>query len=262
MKKALKLSLLALAVSATVACKPSEQQAQQPAGDAAQPAQEQAASSALQTDLQKQAYALGASVGSFIGRNLAEHDHLGINLDRDLVHKGFNDGLNNGSELSEQEIQALLQALDQQLSQVRSEQAESKAAEALEANTAFLTENAKKEGVITTESGLQYEVVAAGEGDKPVATDIVKVHYTGTLIDGTKFDSSVDRGEPATFPLNRVIPGWTEGVQLMSVGAKYRFYIPSDLGYGPAGAGTIPPNSALIFDVELLGIESSEPAAQ
>lgn len=119
----------------------------------------------------------------------------------------------------------------------------------------FLTENALKEGVITTESGLQYEVIKMGRGKKPAATDKVKVHYHGTLIDGTVFDSSVDRGEPITFGLNQVIKGWTEGVQLMPVGSKFKFYIPQDLGYGAQNAGSIPPYSTLIFEVELLGIE-------
>ena len=119
----------------------------------------------------------------------------------------------------------------------------------------FLAENALKEGVTTTESGLQYEVIKMGKGKKPAATDRVKVHYHGTLIDGTVFDSSVDRGEPITFGLNQVIKGWTEGVQLMPVGSKFRFYIPQELAYGAQNAGSIPPYSTLIFEVELLGIE-------
>ena len=119
----------------------------------------------------------------------------------------------------------------------------------------FLAENALKEGVTTTESGLQYEVIKMGRGKKPAATDKVKVHYHGTLIDGTVFDSSVERGEPITFGLNQVIKGWTEGVQLMPVGSKFRFYIPQELGYGAQAAGSIPPYSTLIFEVELLGIE-------
>ena len=119
----------------------------------------------------------------------------------------------------------------------------------------FLAENALKEGVITTESGLQYEVLKMGRGKKPAATDKVKVHYHGTLIDGTVFDSSVERGEPITFGLNQVIKGWTEGVQLMPVGSKFRFYIPQELAYGAQEAGSIPPYSTLIFEVELIDIE-------
>ena len=118
----------------------------------------------------------------------------------------------------------------------------------------FLTANKAKDGVKTTDSGLQYMVMTEGKGKKPKATDKVKVHYTGTLIDGTKFDSSVDRGKPAEFPLNAVIPGWTEGLQLMTVGSKYKFFIPPQLGYGERGNPKIPGNSALIFEVELLDI--------
>ena len=119
----------------------------------------------------------------------------------------------------------------------------------------FLAENALREGVIVTESGLQYEVIKMGKGKKPSATDRVKVHYHGTLIDGTVFDSSVERGEPITFGLNQVIAGWTEGLQLMPVGSKFKLYIPQELGYGSRNAGSIPPYSTLIFEVELLGIE-------
>ena len=119
----------------------------------------------------------------------------------------------------------------------------------------FLAENGKKENVKTTASGLQYVVEKEGTGAQPTAEDEVTVHYTGKLLDGQVFDSSVNRGEPATFPLNRVIPGWTEGVQLMKEGAKYTFFIPSDLAYGPQGVpGAIPPHSTLIFDVELIKV--------
>jgi len=124
------------------------------------------------------------------------------------------------------------------------------------AGEAFLAENAKKDNIVTTASGLQYEVIKQGEGVSPSATDNVTVHYKGSTIDGTVFDSSYDRGEPATFPLNRVIAGWTEGLQLMKEGAQYRFYIPHALAYGERGAGrAIGPNSTLIFDVELIKVQ-------
>ena len=124
-----------------------------------------------------------------------------------------------------------------------------------EAGEKFLAENAEKPGVVVLPSGLQYTVITEGTGAKPKATDRVKCHYEGTLTNGQVFDSSVNRGEPATFPLNRVIPGWTEGVQLMKEGAKYTFFIPSDLAYGPQGVpGAIPPHSTLIFDVELIKV--------
>lgn len=129
--------------------------------------------------------------------------------------------------------------------------------ETRKASEAFLTDNAKKSGIKTTASGLQYEILTAGKGNKsPKATDTVSVHYRGTTIDGKEFDSSYARGEPTSFPLNAVIPGWTEGVQLMKVGDKYRFYIPSQLAYGERGAGrAIAPNAALIFDIELIAIQ-------
>ena len=127
----------------------------------------------------------------------------------------------------------------------------------LEKGEAFLKENAAKEGVKTTASGLQYKVLKEGTGKSPKATDTVEVHYKGTLLDGTEFDSSYKRSAPATFPLNRVIPGWTEGVQLMKEGAKYQFTIPSKLAYGESGTpgGPIPPNSTLIFEVELISVK-------
>ena len=144
--------------------------------------------------------------------------------------------------------------------------AEAKAAEDAAAAKAesdkYLADNAAREGVTVTDSGLQFEVLTDAEGDKPSAADTVTVHYKGTLTDGSTFDSSYDRGEPATFPLNRVIPGWTEGVQLMSKGAKYKFFIPSELGYGENGAGSIPPNSILVFEVELIDIEKADAPAE
>ena len=135
------------------------------------------------------------------------------------------------------------------------------AEENAKAGEKYLTENKAKDGVKTTDSGLQYKVDKAGEGAQPKASDTVKVHYTGKLIDGTVFDSSVERGEPVTFKVQEVIPGWIEGLQLMKTGGKYTFYIPSKLGYGEFGAGpTIPPNSVLVFDVELLEILPEEAA--
>jgi len=125
----------------------------------------------------------------------------------------------------------------------------------LESGEKFLEENGKKKGVTTTESGLQYEVMTLGEGEKPKATDQVTVHYHGTLTDGTVFDSSVDRGDPATFPLNQVIAGWTEGVQLMPKGSKFRFVIPYDLAYGSTGSRGIKPYEALVFEVEFIEIK-------
>ncbi len=154
------------------------------------------------------------------------------------------------------ELQTTMQAVQQkQMAEMQAKRATAgKAAESI--GKAFLAENKTKEGVITTESGLQYKVLTAGDGAKPKATDKVEVHYRGTLVDGTEFDSSYKRGKTIEFPLNGVIKGWTEGVQLMSVGSKYQLYIPSELAYGPRGAGaSIPPNSTLIFDIELVSIK-------
>ncbi len=179
-----------------------------------------------------------------------------IECNADMFFRGLKDGL-SGAEpaLNMEEMQAALQALETQMREKMMKQQEEAGMASLAEGKKFLEENAKKEGVVTTESGLQYQVVEAGEGASPKASDTVTVHYTGQLINGTVFDSSVERGQPATFPLNGVIPGWTEGVQLMKVGGKYRFFIPSDLAYGERGAGqVIAPNSTLIFDVELLSI--------
>ena len=129
-----------------------------------------------------------------------------------------------------------------------------KATENAEKGKKFLEENAKKSGVDTLANGIQYKIIKKGEGAKPAATDMVKVHYRGTLIDGTEFDSSIKRGEPVEFPLNRVIPGWTTALQQMPVGSKWEIFIPSDQAYGPRGNGSIGPNETLIFEVELLDI--------
>lgn len=150
-------------------------------------------------------------------------------------------------------IQRMQEERQQQMQQAQGEIAR-KAEENKAAGEAFLRENAARDGIVTTLSGLQYEVIEAGEGDSPSATDTVTVHYTGRLLDGSVFDSSVERGEPARFPLNQVIPGWTEGLQLMSAGARYRFWIPANLAYGENAPPQIGPNQVLDFEVELIRI--------
>lgn len=163
----------------------------------------------------------------------------------EAVHAAFE---GKETKLTPEEANQLIQGYLQELTA-------KKAAEIRAVGERFLAENSKKEGVKVTASGLQYIVDKEGEGAQPTAEDEVTVHYTGKLLDGTVFDSSVSRGEPATFPLNRVIPGWTEGVQLMKEGGKYTFFIPSDLAYGPQGVpNAIPPHSTLIFDVELIKV--------
>lgn len=163
---------------------------------------------------------------------------------------------NQELKVSEQEAQTLVQNFFEEQEKKAQAAAAEKGKAAKEEGEKFLAENSKKDGIITLPSGLQYQVIREGNGKKPKATDQVECHYEGTLIDGTKFDSSYDRGQTATFPLNQVIAGWTEGLQLMQEGAKYRFFIPYTLGYGEHGAGaSIPPFAALIFDVELVAVK-------
>ncbi|MDY6977919.1 MAG: FKBP-type peptidyl-prolyl cis-trans isomerase, partial [Pseudomonadota bacterium] len=213
------------------------------------------------TDTQKQAYAMGASMGLFVSNRAEQQEQLGLTLDQDALQQGFKDGLNDTLKFTPEQIQQIAQQGEEELRAKQQEMAEQAAEKNIEAGLAYLEENGKKEGVTTTESGLQYEVLEEGEGASPEATDMVKVHYRGTLLDGTEFDSSYKRGEPAEFPLNRVIAGWTEGVQLMKEGAKYRFHIPSELAYGARSTGAITPNSTLIFDVELLEVVKPEAEA-
>lgn len=194
--------------------------------------------------MDKISYALGLSMG----QNLMGSGVTSLNY-QDLA-QGIEDVLTKQQpKITYQEAQQVLGQFFQEL--------EAKIAGAAKADgEKFLAENKKREGVQVTASGLQYEVLEATIGQKPKATDTVKVHYEGTLIDGTVFDSSYQRGESISFPLNGVIKGWTEGLQLMSIGSKYKFYIPYQLSYGERGAGQqIPPYAALIFTVELLGIE-------
>lgn len=196
----------------------------------------------LDSDEAKVSYGLGMMVGERVLKQYGE-------LDYDLLIEAMKaQAAGEETLMSMEDAQAALQA--------QQEQAASEAAAAAGAEgEAFLAENAAREGVSVTESGLQYEVMTEAEGPKPTEDDTVSVHYVGTLMDGTTFDSSVDRGEPASFPLKGVIPGWTEGLQLMNLGSKYRFVIPSDLAYGERGAGqAIGPGATLVFEVELLEI--------
>jgi len=224
---------------------------------------EVAAAPVIETEIQKQAYGLGASIGMYMQKNLEQHEKLGLPLEQALITRGFTDSLAGKSLIEKEEIQALLMNLDQTMKAKQQEVALVESEAAIAEGTKFLAENAKKEGVQITESGIQYIVLKEGEGEKPSAADTVTVHYTGTYLNGDKFDSSYDRNEPAVFPLNGVISGWTEGVQLMSVGAKYAFTIPSNLAYGPNGRpGSIPGNSVLKFDIELLKIQKAAAPAE
>lgn len=202
----------------------------------------------LETDKQKASYAIGHNLGS-------NFDSQGVDIDLEVLIAGLRAGL-AGEEppLPAEELQAAVQALQQEVMAAQQARTQAEAAENQAAGQEFLAENAQKEGVQVTDSGLQYEVVEPGVGESPEAQDQVQIHYTGTLIDGTKFDSSHDRGQPATFPVSGVIAGFAEGLQLMKEGGKYKLYIPPDIGYGERASGPIPPNSTLIFDIELLGV--------
>ncbi|MBP3212287.1 MAG: FKBP-type peptidyl-prolyl cis-trans isomerase [Prevotella sp.] len=200
--------------------------------------------------MDKVSYALGLG----IGRQLADMGAEGLNIDD--FGQAIKDVLQGKKpQLDNREAQMIVQEFFQEQEKKQRAAAAEKHKALKAEGEQYLAENAKKEGVVTLPSGLQYQVLREGNGRKPKATDQVKCHYEGMLVDGTLFDSSIQRGEPATFPLNGVIAGWTEGLQLMQEGAKYRFFIPYHLGYGERGAGgSIPPFSALVFDVELLEV--------
>lgn len=202
----------------------------------------------LKTLADSAAYAIGTGQGTQIAKDLPGAPG-GKNLDQKIILAGYMDALNGKSQVSIEKLQAVTQSYFMKSQAVEG-------AKNTEAGKKFLEENGKRSGVKTTASGLQYEVLKEGSGAKPVATDTVVVHYHGTTIEGKVFDSSVDRKEPATFAVNQVIPGWTEALQLMSVGSKYKIVVPSALAYGERGAGAdIKPNSVLVFEVELLNIK-------
>jgi len=208
------------------------------------------------TDLDTDEKKLGYIIGMDIGKSLKEQ---GTPVDLDSLITAIR-ATYNGEPLAmtqEEAGQVRKDYIEKRQAEQRAEAAAAGAANKAEGDK-FLAENAKKEGVQTTASGLQYKVEKMGTGPKPVATDTVKVHYRGTLLDGTEFDSSYARNEPISFGLNRVISGWTEGVQLMPVGSKFIFWIKPELAYGENGGGPIPPNSTLKFEVELLDIEKPE----
>lgn len=204
-----------------------------------------------QVNIKSKQDSLAYSIGLQWGKNLMMDD---LKLDTDIIKAGLEDAFKESPQLSDAQMQAILTNLQQELQDKRMKEQQASSSVNLETANAFLAKNKSASGVKTTESGLQYQVMKAGSGVSPKATDNVKVHYHGTLLDGSVFDSSVERGEPAEFPLNRVIPGWTEGLQLMKKGAKYKFFIPPGLAYGAQGAGAIGPNSLLIFEVELIDV--------
>ena len=200
--------------------------------------------------MDKVSYALGLG----IGRQLSQMGADSLNID-DFAQAIKDILAGKEPAVSDAEAQTLVKDFFEKQEAKQRAAAAEKFKDTKEKGEKYLAENAKKEGVVTLPSGLQYQVIKEGNGRRPKATDKVKCHYEGMLIDGTLFDSSIQRGEPATFPLNGVIAGWTEGLQLMQEGAKYRFFIPYQLGYGEHGAGaSIPPFAALVFDVELIEV--------
>jgi len=199
----------------------------------------------LSTDETRVSYGIGRQLGD----QLRNNPPPGVSLDAILV--GLTDAFRNQqSRVSPQDMEASFKVIRD----IMQAEAQAKAEAAAGVGKAFLADNAKREGVTTLPSGLQYEVQTTGEGAKPSAQDTVRVHYHGTLIDGSVFDSSYDRGQPAEFPVGGVIAGWVEALQLMNAGSKWRLYVPSELAYGAQGAGSIAPHSVLIFDVELLAV--------
>ena len=197
-------------------------------------------------------YSLGYQIGGDLKRQRVE-------INREALLQGIEDAV-NGAEprLSREEMQTMLVELKRQVVAAQQEERAAREKQNLEAGVAFLSENAKRDGVISLPSGLQYRVLAAGSGRQPKATDTVTVHYRGTLIDGTEFDSSYSRKQPATFRADRVIDGWREALQLMQEGAKWELFIPARLAYGKRGSGRIPPFSTLVFEVELLSVAEPE----
>lgn len=207
----------------------------------------------LETEQQKLGYSLGLMLGERLKADVEE-------LDVDALRRAV-ETVYSGAEplLKPEEVEATMMAFQKKKVEEQQAALTKMAEENLTKGQAFMAENGKKEGVVTTESGLQYEVLTAGEGASPAAEDTVKVHYRGSLINGTDFDSSYSRGEPVSFPLNGVIPGWTEGLQLMKVGGKARLVLPAELAYGPGGMGeAIGPNETLVFEVELLEINPAQ----
>ena len=214
---------------------------------------------AFKTDDQQSAYALGASLGRYMENSLKEQEKLGIALDKQQLISGVQDAFAGKSKLSDQEIEQTLQAFEGRVKGAAQAKMEKDAKENTEKGDAFTAKFAKEQGVKKTESGLLYQVEKEGNGAVPTDSDTVVVNYKGTLIDGTEFDNSYTRGEPLSFRLDGVIPGWTEGLKHVKKGGKIKLVIPPQLAYGKNGVPGIPANSTLVFDVELLDIK---PAAK
>jgi FKBP-type peptidyl-prolyl cis-trans isomerase FklB len=212
------------------------------------------AAAPLTTRKQKFSYALGMNIGGGLGANLKKQS---VEVDPNLVSQGLKDAMAGAkTRLTQEEAQAILTEVQNDIKKQQQEKMQEASAKNKTEGEAFLTANKSKEGVVTLPSGLQYKILTAGTGPKPTASDSVKCNYRGTLINGTEFDSSYKRGQPATFGVGQVIKGWTEALQLMPVGSKWQLFIPASLAYGERGAGAeIGPDATLIFEVELLSID-------
>lgn len=209
----------------------------------------------LDTDKAKASYTIGFNMG----QNLAGFKE---EIDLAVLFQGIRDGLvgEGKAQISQQDRNEIMKTFQGKIREIMEKKREEQSVKNKEEGDAFLKENSTKEGVVTTASGLQYQVIQEGTGPTPQATDTVEVHYRGTLLDGMEFDSSYSKGQPAKFALHRVIPAWTEGVQLMKVGSKYKFFAPPNLAYGPRGSRAIGPNAVLIFEIELLSIAPPQEA--
>jgi FKBP-type peptidyl-prolyl cis-trans isomerase len=204
----------------------------------------------LKTQKDKVSYGIGMNIGKSLKKDA-------VDVDADLLVKGLKDSLSGGKTLmSDEEYRATLTALQKEMMDKQAEAAKALAEKNKKEGEAFLAENGNKEGVVALPSGLQYKVIKSGTGKTPKPGDTVETHYRGTLVDGTEFDSSYTRGQTATFPVNGVIPGWTEALQKMKEGDKWQLFVPSNLAYGERGAGRdIGPNATLIFEVELIAVK-------
>jgi len=215
---------------------------------------------AEKTDANVELTTLEQKVNYVIAQNMAQQlQQGGLTIEPEVFAQALKD-VRDGVEprLTDEEKETVMQTFQEQAMAKREEEQKKVSETNLAEGTAYLEANKAKEGVTVTESGLQYRVITEGTGVKPTATDTVSVHYVGKLLDGTEFDSSISRGEPVAFPVNGVIAGWTEALQLMPQGSKWELVIPSDLAYGPGGNGPIPPNSVLVFEVELLEVKAGE----
>ena len=253
MKPFLRVPMVALAAASltvlAVACKPADKTADKPAASTEAPSTTKSIPG-LPTEKDQVSYMIGMAMAKQL--DLAKDE-----IDVDVIAKAIKTSLAGQKMLlTDQQAAEIAQSFSQKMQAKQIAKMMADAKTNLAQGDAFLAKNAKAPGVQTTASGLQYQVITEGKGAKPQPTDVVKVNYKGTLLDGKTFDSSYDRGEPATFPLNQVVPGWQEGIALMPVGSKYKFWIPAKLGYGDKGTpgGPIPPNATLVFEVELLDI--------